>query len=367
MLRFITGLITTLCAFVSLSVTTAHAADAKQQDRIIAEYSEAVVLFATMDHVSGWWKGFVEPAYREDWEKRFGWSEEDQQWADRYAEYRHRTYSDPSQDVDIATSPQGIFPGSTASAKSTDPLATFMVSQTGAEQALAGLEGMASKQDAAMLRGFYRHFESKWQQILSETEVLAKHPEALQADMSGPEVGQFLDRVETFYNVENTGSFRVFFTRFPSRTRTRAELVAGGNLILHTPLEWAYEDGDWASIVAHEIVHHISSQQADSAKRAMSDRFLAICPLERRSRRLWVLEEPLAVAIGQAAFSQFVKGERLDPGDNWYGNPWIDITARTLASSVVEALDQGVALEKTRIVEEAADRCSTLSFIAENM
>ncbi|XUU61404.1 hypothetical protein ACRAQ6_03795 [Erythrobacter sp. HA6-11] len=365
--KIFVAFVASLFALTSAKASEADPLESKTEARIQVQYSEAVHLFATMDHVSGWWTGFVEPVYREDWEKRFGWSEKDQQWADRYAEYRHRTYSDPSQSLEVATSPEGIFASSTAAAQSTDPLATFMVSQPDIEQAFARLDEVAGPEDAAMLRGFYRHFEPSWREVLNESQALTAHSSLLEAEMSGEKLSKFLRMVQRFYNAENLGTFRVFFTRFPSGTRTRAELVAGQNLILHAPLELDYQEGNWGSIVAHEIVHYISSQQSDLAKRAMSDRFLATCPIERTSRRLWMLEEPLAVAVGQAGYSHFVDGKRLDPNSNWYGNPWIDITARTLEASVIEALASGSLLEQTRIVEEAADRCSTLTFISENM
>ena len=157
----------------------------------------------------------------------------------------------------------------------------------------------------------------------------------------------------------------MLFTRFPSGTSSSAEVTAGRNVLLHSPTDWAVTDGDWDSIVMHELVHYISDRQPDDQKRRLSDRFLARCSIPEQARRLWMLEEPLAVAIGQAAYSQEVLGEPLDPRSNWYSTPWIDLTGRTLVSSVLAALETGATIEQTTIVEEAADRCRSLTAIGE--
>lgn len=58
---------------------------------VTVSYRETADLFSTMDNMSDWLPGNTIPAYREEWEARFGWTEADQQWVDRYKEYRRRT------------------------------------------------------------------------------------------------------------------------------------------------------------------------------------------------------------------------------------------------------------------------------------
>ena len=367
MRRLIEILISVISLMTAAIAHPAYAYHHEAPDFIDAQYSEAVVLFATMDNVSDWWTGFVEPAYREEWTARFGWSEEDHEWVDRYAEYRNRTYVDPTQGLDMGTSPDGLFASSSATSEATDPLATYMVGKRDIDAALDGLEAFASPTDAEMLLGFYRHFEPNWRALLIESKAVSQQAAKLEQDFNTERVRPFLDAVAAFYKVEDIGTFDIFFTRMPSGARIRAEVIAGNVLILHAPENLSYDAIGWDEIVAHEIVHHISSRQDTASKRAMTDRFLAICPVERNSRRLWVLEEPLAVSIGQAAYSKMVLGKELDPRSNWYANPWIDISARLIARRVIGALQKGVALEDTQIVEEAADRCATLTFISENM
>lgn len=346
----------------------AHATEPlRVETRLVVSYSETADLFSTMDNVALWWEGFNDPSWRAEWERRFGWSAADQEWAERYAEYRHRTYSDPSQQMDLATSPHGLFASSETNAEGSDPLARYMLSQGSIEAALGGLDAFAGADDAMMLRGFYRHFQPRWRTLLAESAPLGEIARQLQADLGVEGIDDFIGRLEYFYRASAGGEFRIFITRFPAGPGSMAEVVEGQNLMLHMPVDMPYADGDWGTIVMHELVHYISSRQPAEQKRRLSDRFLKLCPVPEGAGRLWMLEEPLAVALGQAAYSQLVLGEPLDPRTNWYAVPWIDVTARTLAGSAITSLEKRERIEQSSIVSQAALRCLDLTAVAKQL
>lgn len=354
-----------LVLILLLALSTAF--PAKAEVRLSISYSETANLFQITDNVALWLEGFNDPRYRAEWITRFGWSDADQAWADRYAEYRRRTFSDPSQDQDVATSAHGLFPARVSIAAGTDPLADYLLDQPDVETALADLEAIMSKADARMLRRFYRHFEQKWRVLLDESAPLTSMATQLSGEMDAKEVDPFIRTISRFYGSEARGEFRVFFTRFPKGDGYSANIMSGNALLLNSPTDWTLDQGDWETIVAHEFAHYLSAQQSDAQKRALSDRFLKICPIPQGANRLWMIEEPLAVAVGQAAFSQMVLGETLDPRQNWYYVEWIDLVARTLAPSVVTAIAEGKTLEQSMIIEEAAERCRDLTRVVEQL
>lgn len=331
--------------------------------RLSVAYSDSADLFSLMDNVSGWLDGFVIPEYRAEWVARFGWLPEDQLWADRYREYRNRTFVDSSQDLDPATSPDGLFAARSSNTAAGDPLATHFLSQPSAGAALATLGTIATPADAKMLGGFYRHFASKWRVLLQESATLAAKADRLNAQLNATAVNAFVDRVSRFYGVTVDGTFHLFFTRRPPGPADSAEVVAGENMLLHAPTAADTGDADWDTIVMHELVHYISARQPSVQKQALTNRFLARCPLPVSSRRLWMVEEPLAVAWGQAAYSAHVRGRPLDPAENWYGTPWIDVVARTLAATAIRAYGDDTTINDG-IVDEAADRCRDLVAVA---
>lgn len=341
----------------------AAAAPLQPQVRLSVSYNDAADLFSLMDNVSGWLDGFTDPAYRSDWVQRFGWSAADQAWVTRYREYRLRTFVDDSQGLDPATSPDGIFVARSSNTAANDPLAAFFLRQPNIRTALAGLDRSIAAEDTKMLRGFYAHFAPKWRALLAESGPLVVKAAELDRILDADDVTTFISRMSRFYGVAVDGRFTVFFTRFPLGPRSSAEVVAGEYVLLHSPPSADVADMGWDMIVMHELAHYISARQSSEQKKALTARFLGRCQAPSAVRRLWLLEEPLAVAWGQATYSAKVRGRPLDPKENWYAVPWVDIVSRTIAPSVVAAYDTDATITDG-IVSEAADRCKDLTGVA---
>lgn len=331
--------------------------------KLSVAYSRPADLFSMMDNVSGWLDGFVIPDYRREWQRRFGWSAADQAWADRYAEYRRRTFIDDAEQIDPLASDDGIFASRSENTAGADPLATYFLDQSDVSGALSHLGRFASPADARMLGGFYHHFESGWRVLLGESAPLIEKARRLQSRLDRRGVASFVERVGTFYGADAGGAFTIYFTRHPPGRHTSAEPVAGRYMLLHSP---ALENGDdsyWDTIVMHELVHYISSRQSVQQKRELTRRFLARCPLPDRAKRLWLIEEPLAVAWGQAAYSAIVLHTPRSPAENWYAIPWVNIVSRAIAPSVTRAYATDATI-KGAILDEVADRCQDLTAVA---
>lgn len=336
---------------------------ANAKTTITVSYSAPADLYSIMDNVSGWLDGFVISAYREEWVRRFGWSADDQKWVDRYREYRTRTFLVDTPDPDPLTTPDGIFASRNENVAGADPLATYFLGRPTIENALATLGRFASPDDARMLKLFYRHFEPKWRILLSESPPLLAKARALQQHLDGAGTGSFVQRVGAFYRSRIDGEYKVFFVRYPPGKRSSAEPVGGNFILLHAPTAGAADEGDWDTIVMHELVHYISSRQPESQKRDLTKLFLSRCKLPDGAKKLWLIEEPLAVAWGQTAYSAKVLSRPLDPSDNWYAIPWVNTVARTIAPSILKAYGGGGTLD-SKIIDQAADRCNDLVAVA---
>jgi len=339
-------------------------APARADVEVSVSYSETADLYSTMDNVSEWLKGYTIAAYREEWEKRFGWSVNDQKWVDRYAAYRRRTFVNDLSSSDPRTLPDGIFASREETMDGTDPLSTHFLKHSAIETALRDLDRVATLEDARMLRGFYRHFEAKWRLLLAESEPLKTRAAELQARLDAREVSTFLDTVNSFYRSEIDGAFKVFFTRRPPGNETSAEPLAGAFVLLHSPV--AEENTSyWDTIVLHELVHYVSARQPREQKQALTARFLDRCPMPDGVSRYWLFEEPLAVAWGQAAYSAKVLQSPLNPKENWYAILWVEVVSRTIASSIIDGYGNDERIED--IIDEAADRCLDLTAIANRL
>jgi hypothetical protein len=349
------------CFIWAAAYLLAFTSPVKAEVDLVVSYSETADLYSLMDNVSGWFEGFTIPAYRDEWQRRFGWTETDQKWADRYAEYRRRTFINDETEPGPSELPDGIFASGHELMPGSDPLATYLLAQPKIDTALRNLGSVTTPEDAQMLRGFYRHFQPGWKTILRESQPLTEQARRLQSRLNSATVTKFLSRVSWFYRSEVNGQFTVFFTHRPPGKETSAEPLAGSFMLLHSPVLEGGDDEYWDTVVMHELVHYISAKQSPTQKRILTARFLERCPLPSGAKRLWLLEEPLAVAWGQSAYSTEVLNQPLNPNDNWYAVPWVNIVARAISPSVLDAYRSGSRIEE--VVDQAADRCNDLNAI----
>lgn len=335
------------CAFALAVLSTPVRAEVK----ITVAYREAADLFFLMDNVSEWDKGATDPLYRAEWTKRFGWSAQDQEIADRYREYRNRTMKD--------IVPDGILPADVAGS---DPLAEYFMPQTAIDTALKNFDRSMTPTDAETLRRFYAHFAPKWRLMIGDNRALVDGADRLDRQFQSGKARAFIDRMSRFYRVKTDGAFTVLFARYPPGERSRANVIQGRYILLNSPFGSQVDPAKWDEIVMHEFAHYLSMHQPLLQKQALTSQFLTACPVPVGIKALWLFEEPLAVAWGQAAYSIKVKGRPLDPQQNWYSVPWIDLVSRAIAPSIIAAYDSEATINDG-IAKEAADRCESLKAI----
>lgn len=307
----------TCLLFLSLSFS-GHAAT-----KIEIEYHAPTDLFQLMDAATGWY--FNDPAYHTYWKQQFGWSAEDRRIAKRYKRYRHRTYDKSDQ-----KKRSHLFSSRLSVSSKIDPLANHFVNAATVGDALSSLEELGSAKDAAMLRSFYAHFRPSWQLLLKESSSFVQQARALDRDLKSLRLDTFLGRLANFYKVDKDLVFYVRFVWGPPIDRTRADIF-GRTIFLHRHPVRHKDDTGWLGVIVHELAHHVSAHQSLSQKQGLSRDFLDICSVKTGlGNQLKVLEEPLAVAWGQAAFVKYGRKKRPDPANNWYSHPLIDVMGRLI-------------------------------------
>ena len=208
-----------------------------------------------------------------------------------------------------------------------------------------------------MLRAFYAHFRPKWEQLLEESATFAAQAGALNNEITGDRVDTYLDRISTFYGVEEDLAFTARFVWWPPIDRTFA-YIKGRTFLMYRHPEQHADDDDWAGIIMHESVHYLSAHQPAEQKRALSERFLEICPA-KADNTYHLLEEPLAVVWGQIAFATHVLNAPIDPSEELYRAPAPDLIGRLLWPHV-DALYETDATIHNGLIETAASYCARL-------
>jgi hypothetical protein len=119
-----------------------------------------------------------------------------------------------------------------------------------------------------------------------------------------------------------------------------------------------------ADVVAHEVVHVLAAGMPAATQRALSAAVLGGCAATGGPptgvRRLAVLEEPIATALGNIVFRRRLQPQRFSWGRRWYGDPWVDVFARVLYPALVERLASERALD-VGFARNAGALCAALT------
>jgi len=338
-----------------------HAAQAQIEVR--AQYHEPIDLFAIMDGVSGWL--FNDEVYQAYWRERFGWSDEDQAVVDRYKVYRDRVFDDRGQyDAAYRAANGGIFATRSSVSQDTDPFAEHFIAARSIEDALARLEDVVTPREAEMLRSFYRHFEPSWRVILEESRSFNLDRAArLDAALRHEGLDAHFDRIMGFFQVEGEYVFNARYVWWPPINRSLAD-ITGRTFFLRNHPENYPDQSHAPGTVIHEAVHYISAHQPPAQKVALTQAFLSRCPIAVDHTAYMILEEPLAVAWGQAAYAKHIHGDPLDPAEQWYFRPLIDVMSRLLWPHI-DRLYKTDATIADGVVELAGGHCADLLDISQ--
>jgi hypothetical protein len=130
--------------------------------------------------------------------------------------------------------------------------------------------------------------------------------------------------------------------------------------------DWSEEDQAWADRYRACRERTYADPGQAEQKQALTGRYLETCPGKIDSGFFQLLEEPLAVAFGNAAFAAFVLGAPLAPQENWYWMPTPSVMGRLLWDDV-EQLYATDATINDGIIDQAAGYCRKLLQISERM
>lgn len=312
---------------------------------ISAKYSEAANTFTIMDCLSGWWdKGFCqddEGAFQRYWVERFGLNKEDYDFFVEYDNFRQRYY----KGLGLPKDEPGPFGDGLFSKKSgiaEDLIAPIFYSSSTVDQAFKKLEKIITQEDLKFLKDFYKRFESKYQLLLVESEPFKNKAIELNKKLQNKKFKKFFSKVTRYYSVSEKMNYEVIYTWFPPLDRDTASPTNSYLVFQQNPIKHIKSQDE--DIVFHEIIHTISARQPQKQKEDISTAFLDMCPGIREKfigvYRSRILEEPLAVAIGQIIFLREFYPDRLRWDSKLYNNPWISGFAKLIFPIIENELDQ---------------------------
>lgn len=330
---------------------------------LTATYREAANIFDIMDCASNWWEGYCndDGEFRKEWDRRFNSDTKDQELFKQYKVIREKYYNDiDGKEKDPLKNPNGFFARTGQTQE--DRLAKAFYGSSSLDDAFNNISDFVAKEDTVFLKEFYKHFEPRYSNILNESKIFKKQAQDLNKYLSNPKFTDFVTRIAQFYNVDVGLKYEVILNWWPPIKATNASptdryLVLRVNPIKHPPKK---NRGD-REVTFHEIVHTISARQNQDQKKQITKKFLEVCSVNQYLKKGWILEEPLAVVLGQFLFLAEFDPKNLSFKHSAYNNEWIDAYAKKIYEIVKKAFESKQTIAQEALVSDLAKSCKELA------
>lgn len=331
--------------------------------KIQVVYSESANIFDVMDNVSNWWPGFCEEEYQKYWSKKLPLTAKDKDLFEKYRTIRERHYNDPDQaEKDPLKNRNGLF--ASLGAINADPVAEAFYSSDTLDEAFEKLKNTLKPDDLAFLRGFYLAFADRFKALLKESEPFKQVAKHMMGTLQKPGIDAYFEKVARFYRVKTDINYRVLYIWWPPLDRTNASPTGKYLLMRYNPV-LHFEDAKLDSdVVFHEVVHTISARQDLAQKQNLTKEFIADCDTHRKIKRMNILEEPLAVALGQSLFNQQFEPSRYKYGSVWYTEKWTNMFSKLIYPTVKEEFESGRTLTDG-FITKAAKHCNEFMVVVD--
>jgi hypothetical protein len=308
-------------------------------------YSDVANTFDIIDNVSNWWPGFCEEEYRKYWERKHPVSEQDLKLFGEYKAIREKYYdvSDQSE-PDPSKNRNGVF--AFQSILTSDPIAEAFYNAKTWDDAFNSLSKKLSPDELNFLRLFYSVFSQKVQPLLEESKVFMRVAQSVRKKVRTKSSQDFFSKVANFYGVASTVNYSVQYVWWPPIDRTNASPTGRFLVMRYNPIKHLNDAEADVDVAFHEVVHTISAMQTYEQKQSLSKAFLDKCPVQGRLKKSTLVEEPLAVIIGQAIYTKKFDPKNFSYTAKWYNEKWINLFSKLAYPYVSEAFQRGERLNE---------------------
>lgn len=323
---------TVLLLFILLISTLSWA------DSVKVKYSETTDIFNFIDHLS-LWDNELPPKYYDFWKSQY-WEPNDGTILKQYAKVRVK-YS--------KNEPSTILPHG----KKEDPLAEVFYYADNFDDAFAKLKKDIEPDDLAIIKRTISHFSPKIKKIIRAHKEPSHIIEYFEGFLKEKHVIEYINKICTFYSVDPKNiNATVFVVWWPDQKYDLA-LSIDKSIFIYSALDNVdkevlnHKKVLFSSVILHELTHHISKLRTSSCKNTLATTVNS-CVKELNipsQKYLYLMEEPLAVILGQMLYIEKFHPEHYNYTEDWYANPLINALARLGKPLVNEYLSQNKPMD----------------------
>jgi hypothetical protein len=296
------------------------------------EYNKLADHFHYFDQVSQSIISFFQiPQYRAAWIERWGLTENDLSYFDRYRSIRIKYRDESALNACFGTMLFAPDPGFIE-----DPIADAFYTYSSLEEALTALSFQLTEDELLFLKECFIYFQPRIE-VMTQFDSAGREKliALLNAHLQQAEVNSHLGTMRKFYRSDTRQMRSIFLFSAPEKTLSGA--CYGQWISLRMPTNLVIPDLDdpgtlLCSILVHEMTHYISGCATKEQKERLGHIFLKHCG-SQNIIPMMALEEPLVVA-SQMLFLQNTYPNVYETAKSWFSTTLSDQYMLILSSYV---------------------------------
>lgn len=314
------------------------------------KYSQSIDVLNFMDKLSEWEKTPASSVYKNYWRTHGFQKNNDEKYLLDYKKIRKKYYLN-----------KFLYLFSENHRKQ-DIISSSFYDIDNPKKAIYNLRSKIKKEDYIVIKNSINHFLSRIIKITGSQshEDLTRF---LNSNLNQKDTKDYIKSICAFYKV-NAESIKIKITMswflkeltesayFNMNTIVLPDFTYQNNIFKDMPNSNSLQRADNMSILLHEIVHLISSNASLEQKKRLSDIFYADFISAKSlppSQKQYLLEEPMAVILGQMIYTKKTAPDYYEKCQNWYINPWVNTVAILKERSIANYMHNNISIDENLI------------------
>ena len=299
-------------------------------------YQKHIDFFNFIDNLSNWSPGFTSSRYQIFWESEGLQQPNDLKHLESIRKIRNK-YFHPKPSIFIHYD------------ESEDPIAEAFYNAPNLQSAINKLEEILPKTDAKELISALIYFEPKVRKYTNDNTIIRN---ALNDILQRKDINDFYKKVSIFYNckIVTPNKLKIHAVSLPPNKNISA-FILNNTIIVSLPTSATQINekmlAEFSSIIAHELMHFHSMNTPKKIQIEHEKSLIQLVHYDLKNQENYnlLIEEPLAVILGQKIFMKKFFPKHYNVYENVYSDPWVRIMSFLLEPLVAAYIEQTLPID----------------------
>lgn len=314
------------------------------------KYSQSIDVLNFMDKLSEWEKTPASSIYKNYWCTHGFQKKSDEKYLSDYKKVRRKYYLNKSM---------YLF---SENHHNQDIISSSFYDIDSPKKSIHDLKSKIKKEDYILIKNSIHHFLSR---IIKITKAQSHEDltQFLNINLNQKDTKDYIKSICSFYKVDSESiNIKIAMSWFLKELTESAyfnlntivlpDFTYQNNIFKDMTNSNSLKKADNMSILLHEIVHLISANASPEQKEHLSNIFYADFIGAKSlppSQKQYLLEEPMAVILGQMIYTKKTVPEYYEKCQNWYIHPWVNTVAILKEHNIANYMHNNLSIDENLI------------------